>query len=169
MQVAQRFDIHIATATKYLSEMEKARLVASRIRQTGRKPAREYYLLSDRIRFEIDLSKVSDSDVASRLGKQKVRENPNENVAYEWDPEKPVIKEIVLVTRENGRRRARRMSLGDVEGRFLWGLPFPGARYKSAGQIAREAGILDPRDLEKVERLLDQLVELGVVDREAVP
>jgi len=167
-EVAKRFDIHIATAAKYLSEMEKARLVASRIRQTGRRPAREYYLLSDKIRFEIDLSKVSETGVGLRLERQKVREMGNENVAYEWDSEKPIIKEIVLVTREDGRKRAKRIPLGDVEGRFLWRLPFPGARYKNAAQIAREAGIVDPKDLEKVERLLEQLVELGVVDREAV-
>lgn len=164
-EVADRFGIHIATASKYLSEMEKAKLVASRIRQTGRKPAKEYYLLSDKIKFEIDLSEIPQSDAASRLEKQEVREQGGQNVAYDWDPDRPVIQEILLIRDEDGRKRAKKMTLDEVEGRFLWGLPFPGEEHRNAAQIARAAGILDPEDLEKVERLLDRLVELRIVER----
>jgi len=166
-EVAERFNIHIATAQKYLSEMEKAKLVASRLRQTGRKPAKEYYLVSDKIKLEIDLSKSLETDVGLKLERQRIREKANQNVAYEWDSEKPVIKEIILVSSRDGRRRAERIPLEDVEGRFLWQVPLPGEGYKSAAQIAREVGIRDPKDLESVERLLDLLAELGVVEREA--
>ena len=165
-QVARRFDIHIATAAKYLTEMEKAKLVASRIRETGRKPAKEYYLLSDKITLEIDLSKISRNDPFSRLSTQRVRERRSENIAYEWDSERSLIKEIVILEQDKGRKRVRKVPLDDVEGRFLWHLPLPSQDFKTASEIALQSGLSDPKDLEKIERLLDHLVELGVVERQ---
>jgi len=164
-EVARRFDVHIATASKYLSEMEKAKLVASRIRQTGRKPAKEYYLLGDRIVLEIDLSEPPEKDALSRLGEQYVREAKRRDIAYEWDAERSVIREIVLIEDGHGRRAAKKISMDEVEGRFLWHLPLPGQPAKKVSQITREAGIEDEKDLEKVERLLDQLEELGIIER----
>jgi hypothetical protein len=165
-EVADSFNIHIATAQKYLSEMEKARLVASRLRATGRKPAREFYLLSDRITLEVDFTAHSADKDSSRLGREKIREAGAKKIAFEWDPGKPVIKDIILLEDQEGRRTAKRVPLEEVEGRFLWNVPLPGEAYIKATEVAHQAGISDPEDLRKIEQMLDRLLELGVIEKE---
>jgi hypothetical protein len=164
-EIAGHFDIHIATAAKHLSEMEKARLVSHRMRQTGRRPAKEYFLLSDTIKMEVDFSKVAGNQEGPGLPGERIRERANENVAYDWDPERPIIKEIITLGGDGDRKKAERILLDEVEGRFLWHVPFPGGEPRTPTEIAEEAGI-GKGDLSRIHLFLDRLLDVGIVEKE---
>ena len=166
-EIAEELKIHTATAVKYLTELYEIGLVEKRTREGKYKDALEYRLKESEINLTLNFEKIIEEeskDVIKRAKIMRVKEHARDDVNYEWDDEKQKIRKINIV--RAGLRRGVRESieLSDIEGRFLWHMPYPSEDFISVEQICGKSGIKNVMEIKKILALVDLLKEKSIIE-----
>lgn len=175
--IARRFNIHTATAQKYLVEMRECGLLNSRLRKNTNRPTEEYWLAKNRFDIEINLNDMSKlTDLELKAANIYIRQRPSEQVAFDTNRTNQRITEIILLDGHEKSRIDQRIKLDDVEGRFTWHLPSPTEPAMSILDLIKKAKLplTDlPQVMDLVEKLasieLDKSVgKVGIIERKGV-
>jgi len=175
--VARRFNIHIATAQKYLVEMRQCGLLESRWRRSVSRPTEEYWLAKKKFDIEIDLENMpKHSELENKAANIFIRQKYSELVAFDANRNLEKITEIIILDGGESSRIEQRISLDDVEGRFVWYLPPPNETPMSVLELLEKAS-LSKTELPRVLELVDRLAvieingsagEPGIIERTGV-
>jgi len=168
-EIAEELKIHTATAVKYLAELYEIGIVEKRIRAGKYKDALEYRLINSEINLTLNFEKIIEEESEGVIEKAKgimVKEKARDDVNYEWDDEKQKILKVNIVG--VGVRRGIKESIGlnDLEGRFMWNLPYPSEESIQVFQICEKAGIKNVMEIKKILKFVDVLEGKGIVDVE---
>ena len=82
--IARIFNIHIATAQKYLVEMRECGLLNSRFRRNSNRPTEEYWLAKNRVDIEIDLESMQQlTEMELKAANTYIRQRNSDHVAFD--------------------------------------------------------------------------------------
>jgi hypothetical protein len=175
--IARLFNIHIATAQKYLVEMRECGLLNSRIRRNSTRPTDEYWLSKNRFDIFIDLEQMPKlTDLELKAANTFIRQKESEQVAFDSNRTHQMITEIILLNSSERSRVDQRIKLDDVEGRFTWHLPSPEDQPMSILELVKKAN-LPLTDLPRVMDLVEKLANIeldssdgsiGIIERRGV-
>lgn len=175
--IAKLFNIHIATAQKYLLEMRECGLLDSRLRRNSNRPTEEYWLTRNRFDIEIDLESMPKfEDLEGIAATTFIRKKDSEQVAFDTNHSLKIITEIILLDGKERSQIGQRIKLDEVEGRFTWFLPSPKEDPKSVLELVKIANI-PLTDLPRVMDLVEKLAnieldnshgERGIIERTGV-
>jgi hypothetical protein len=158
--IARFFNIHIATAQKYLVEMRECGLLESRLRRNSNRPTEEYWLTSNKFDIAIDLENMPKlADLEMRAANTLIRQKQSVQVAYDTHRSNQIITEIILLDSKEPSRIGQRIKLDEVEGRFAWYLPSPEEPSVSVLALMKKAN-LPLTDLPKIMDLVERLANL---------
>lgn len=166
-EIASFLGIHISTAVKYLSEFEEVRILEKRMRESKPRKSMEYKLIDPKIEITLSLKNLIEEEEKIILKKSKkihIREKKDIDASFEWNEKREVIKKINFMV--SGQRRIIMdfLELNEIEGKFLWNLPYPSEDFKSVFEICKKAGLSNPLEIEVclklVEKLENELVEV---------
>lgn len=168
-EVAEELNIHTATAVKYLSELYEIGIAKKRTRTGKYKDAPEYKLINPEIKLTLNFEKIiaeESKGVIEASRNIKLKERTREDINYEWDDEKQKILKINVIGA--GMRKGIKESIGlsDIEGRFMWNLPYPSEESISIFQICKKAGIKNSLEIKKILNFVEVLEAKGIVDVE---
>ncbi len=96
-ELSEELDIHIATAQKYLKELKECGIIDSRMRTTSPRPAEEFRVITENITINLDLSKLTDSEIERAAATTFVRGRGDLPVALELDPSSKRVTEIIML------------------------------------------------------------------------
>ncbi|UCH89947.1 MAG: hypothetical protein JSV49_04690 [Thermoplasmata archaeon] len=175
--IAKLFNIHIATAQKYLVEMRECGLLNSRLRKNSTRPTDEYWLTNNQFDINVNLENMPKlTELELKAANTYIRQKFSENVAFDTNRTHQTITEIILL---NGRERTQidqRIKLDDVEGRFTWHLPSPNDPPMSILELVKKAN-LPLSDLPRIMDLVEKLATIeydstdglvGIIERRGV-
>jgi hypothetical protein len=175
--VAKRFQIHIATAQKYLVEMRQCGLLESRWRKSTNRPTEEYWLAKKKFDIEIDLENMPRlTELEKKAANIFIRQKYSDQVAFDANRNLEKITEILLLDGQESSRIEQRIKLDDIEGRFTWYLPSPTESPMSILDLVKKANLLKtdlPRIMDLVERLVNMELDakagrIGIIERTGV-
>ena len=164
-EIARELGIHVATAMRKLAELEALGLLEKRDRAASR--VVEYRLASPRIEIVVDFdeqARAVSQDAWGRAGTVLVKERPNRNVVAETDEEGKRVRRLVFTTRGRWRAAGRVLDLTDLEGRFLWHVPFGSEEARPVADVCRAAGIEGAVDVARVLEFVEEMERLGIVE-----
>jgi transposase len=159
-EIAKLFNIHIATAQKYLMEMRECGLLESRLRRNSNRPTDEYWLAKNKVDIAIDLEQTPNlEELEVKAASIYIRQKQCEQVAYDSNHRNQIITEIILLDGKERNKIGQRIKLNDVEGKFTWCLPRPDEPPMSILDLVRKAN-LNLKDLPLVLELVDKLATI---------
>ena len=162
-EIAQELSIHIATAVKYLEEFRVGKIVEARVRKTKAREAFEYKITNPDINLNLNISNtvLEKADLAFEQSKKTlIKENVNKKLNYEWNEEQQKIIRInILRDGSLGRRVEVKKSivLTNLEGRFIWNLPYASEQPKQVIEICKRSGIDKKTDIMKIMEFIKML------------
>jgi len=130
-KIAKELNIHVATVQKYLEVFEKYSVVSSTVQQKIGRPSKIYKYIGGEIRLNMDvvINLLEEKDL-------KYREAKIDDVAYDFDPKREMIKAIIM-----GKRRGKKITFDEFEGKVLWHVPPVDSDGKSAIVISKESSV----------------------------
>jgi predicted ArsR family transcriptional regulator len=169
-EIANELKVHVATAMRKLSELENIGLVKKRLRKGTNRPTYEYTLTSSKIDLSLDFAKTSrkkSGEAVKEAERMYIRENANPDIVFEMNEKDKVITKVNLMQKTVGGLRKKvekSLSLTELEGRFLWKLPFKSEPGKSIIEICLNSNIKKPSEIKKILKLVDNLKKLKVIE-----
>ena len=162
-EAASRLNLHVQTAQTFLETLESLDIVE---KQESREKSRPYYrftLKTDRLRLDLDLTTLTDTDESAPDQKRLVRERKNAGARFVTARGGGAISSVTVWTGKGRSREERKLNLTGPQGVFLFHLPFPGAEALSVIDIMRKAG-LDDSSAPEIQDIVDRLESLGVIE-----
>ncbi len=167
-EAASRLNLHVQTAQTFLETLESLDIVE---KQESREKSRPYYrftLKTDRIRLDLDLTSLADTNDGAPDPQSLIRERKGAGARFVTARGGGAISSVTVWTGKGRSREERRLNLTGPQGVFLFHLPFPGAEALSVADIMRKAG-LDRSHAPEIQDIVDRLESLHVVEkREAI-
>ena len=162
-EAASRLDQHIKTAQDFLEGLAELGIVEKSQVFEKKRPYYRYRLITHKIQFSFDLNELyNPSDVSFRLT-QKIREKKNAGAMFSTAGNNERISQVVVLTGEGRKRKERKINLTIPQGRFLFHLPFPNAKFKTVSDIIDEAAIDNVHVLEIID-VVGFLVKFGIIE-----
>ncbi len=143
-ELARTEHIHVATAQRYLRELQEADLVGVRRRRGSTRPTEEYWLREPHIRIDIDLERtpgVSEDELVALAKRLGVRDSGHENVVYDTHPETGIVQGLLILSEQQPRLVSKRLGVPLSVGRFLSRLPIHGAPPVRVWDLMQQAGL----------------------------
>ena len=164
-EIARELGIHVATAMRKLAELETLGFLEKRNRSASR--VVEYRLASPRIEILVDFdeqARAVSQDAWAKAEKILVKERPNRNVVAETDEKGKRVRRLVFTTRGRWRAAGRVLELTDLEGGFLWHVPFGSDEARPVAYVCRQAGIEGAVDVARILEFLEEMERLEIVE-----
>ena len=161
-EAASRLNLHIQTAQDFLEAMTSLGILNKVEVYEKKRPYFRYTLEKDRIRLEIDLTKLQRGKTSGVLS-QRIRERRKTGARFSTARSGHAISSIVIWTGEGRDRQERKINLTTPQGKFLYHLPFPNAEPLSVQEIMRKAGLEEDLSPEIVD-IVGVLEDLGVIE-----
>ncbi len=164
-EMARDMGIHVATAMRKLAELESLGLLEKRVR-SGTDMV-EYRLLNPRLEIVLDLAsaaKASAKDAWGQADRILVKEKPNSKILLEGDEKIRRVRRILFLKFLRRRTEARTLELAEVEGTFLWHVPFASEEARSVANICRHGGIERPLDVSRILEFVREMERMGVIE-----
>lgn len=164
-ETATRLELHIKTAQDFLEELTNLGVCTREQVYEKKRPYYRYKLKQYRLSMDVDLSELAEADsAADRQMQIKIRERKNVDAVFTVGRGGNFISSITLFSGEGRRKKERKLSLTQAQGKFLYFLPFPTAPALEIMEIFEQANIEPDRRLEIVD-LVDLLLEHGVIEQ----
>ena len=161
-EAASRLNLHIQTAQDFLEAMTSLGILNKVEVYEKKRPYFRYTLEKDRIRLEIDLTKLQRGKTSGVLS-QRIRERRKTGARFSTARSGHAISRIVIWTGKGRDRQERKINLTTPQGKFLYHLPFPNAEPLSVQEIMRKAGLEEDLSPEIVD-IVGVLEDLGVIE-----
>jgi len=161
-EAASRLNLHIQTAQDFLEAMASLGVLNKVEVYEKKRPYFRYSLEKERIRLEIDLTKMQSKKTSGVLS-QRIRERRNAGARFSTARSGHAINSVVIWTGEGRDRKERKINLTTPQGKFLYHLPFPNAEPLSVQEIIQKAGLDEGLSPEIVD-IVDVLEDLSVIE-----
>ena len=164
-EAASRADLHIQTAQDFLEGLTELGFLDRQEVSERKRPYYRYTLARSRIALEVDLDALRKKRGPGDLGRL-IRERANGGANFTLARNEEAIGRVSKWTGEGRDRKERRINLTEPQGRFLYHLPFPNARFLSVADIMRRAGVEEELAPEILD-IVDALQAIAVIEEEA--
>jgi DNA-binding transcriptional regulator YhcF (GntR family) len=164
-EVARDLGIHVATAMRKLAELESMKLLKKKVRRGNN--VVEYNLNFPRLEIILDFddeTRKAMEGAWSHAEKTLVREKPHKNIVAEVGEEQERVLRLVFIKGRRLRSAVTIMELTELEGRFLWHIPFSSQNRLSVADICRKASIENPLHVAKILEFVKEMKRLGVLE-----
>jgi predicted transcriptional regulator len=140
-EAASRLDLHIKTAQDFLEELSALGIAEKKEVYERKRPYFRYSLKQTTLNIEVDFNALYNPDEESTSLENKIREKQNTGVLFATASNYSFFSGITIFIGEGRKRRERKISLTNSQGRFLYHLPFPNAAFQTIKGIIKKAGI----------------------------
>ena len=164
-EAASRLDLHIKTVQDFLEAMFELDVLEREEVYEKKRPYYRYSLKVRKIIMELDLSSLFPEPGHDRRADLRIREMKNAGARFTTARSDQYISNIAIWTGQGRERTERRINLSIPQGRFLFHLPFPSARFQSVSEIMQKAGV-EEANISEILDIVDALIHLGVVEKE---
>ena len=161
-EAASRLGLHIQTAQDFLDAMASLGILEKVEVYEKKRPYFRYSLQTQRIKMEIDLTKIEKKRSERDLDRC-IREKAHAGSKFVLSRDGKTINHIVIWSGSERDSKEHRISLTKYQGIFLYNLPFPNAEFLSIAEIMEKVDIgtgLAPEVLDIVELLIKR----GVIE-----
>ncbi len=162
-EAASLLDLHIKTAQDFLEGLAGVGILEKEQVFEKKRPYFRYVLKKTRISIETDLSELYDGSGKGDKSKRRIREKPNAGAVFTPAGAGQKIAAVTLFSGEGRKRKQRKISVTDAQGKFLFYLPFPTEASKSVADII-EAADLDESFLPEILDIVDLLEKSNVIE-----
>ena len=139
-EAASRLGLHIRTAQDFLEGLTELGLLNRQEVYEKKRPYYRYTLETDHILIDVDLNSIALQRSKNDLDK-KIREKNDNGANFSLSRDGKKISYVSLWTGAGRDRKEQKISLTDLQGTFLYYLPFPNAKALSIEDIIRKAGL----------------------------
>ena len=167
-EIAHELGSHIATAQKYLYELQQFGAVESRNRPGSTREVIEYQVIMPEINLRLDISSIVNKKQQAALKDAKrlfVRERQDADASFDWDDDAEVIRRIDILRRKGLRTKiVKSVTLNETEGRVLWHLPYASEEPRAVFELCQRANTTAPAQVLKIVELMTGLGEAGIIE-----
>ena len=149
-EAASRLGLHIRTAQDFLEGLTEQGLLRREEVYEKKRPYFRYTLTTNKIEIEVDLNSLAIQSTQYELT-QKIREKTNSGANFSLSRNGKMISFVTLWSGGSRDRKEQKISLTDLQGSFLYHLPFPNAKPLTILEIMVKAGL----DIDLVPEILD--------------
>ena len=162
-EAASWLGLHIRTAQDFLDAMADLDILEKKEVYEKKRPYFRYSLQTQRIRMEIDLTKIEKKRSQGDLDRC-IREKTYAGANFVLGRDGKIISHVVVWSGSERDSKEHRISLTRAQGSFLYNLPFPNAEFLSIVEVMGKADV----GMDLVPEILD-IVELlekyGVIEQ----
>lgn len=163
-EAASRLALHIKTAQDFLEGLTEIGLLNKETVYEGKRPYFRYNRLKSRISIETDFSKLYDSSVEKEKAKLPIREKANAPAVFSTAGSGQKISSVTVFIGDGRKRKERKISVTEAQGRFLFHTPFPTEDMRPVERILSEAQ-LDKTFLPEIIDIVELLLEFDVLEK----
>jgi len=163
-EAASRLGLHIKTAQDFLDGLSDLGMVKKKSVREDKRPYFRYSVSRDYIRLDLDLSEfvfVSDQIIRGI----KIREAKGSGAVFS-EGKGHSLRSVTVYSGEGRKRVPNRISLTQLQGKFLFYLPFPTQEPETIKTIAVKAGL---ENMEKcyleIFDIVQLLINYGVIEQ----
>ena len=160
---ASRLNLHIKTTQDFLEELAALDIATRREVSEGKRPYYRYTLTRRRVVPDIDFETLVAAGNGRLPASARIRERKDGGALFTTASGNDRLSSVSVFEGEGRKRKERRISLSEAQGRFLFHLPFPTAAFETVEAILDRAG-LDSGRLGEVVDIVDFLVTQGVIE-----
>jgi hypothetical protein len=161
-EAASRLSLHIRTAQDFLDNLTDLKIVNKTEVFEKKRPYYRYNLIQTKIKLELDLAgykKENPGEGLSRLVRERKENGANFSIARAGDS----FSTVTVWEGEGRERQEHKISLTTPQGKFLFHLPFPGARPMTIADIMDKAQVENDYSTE-IQDIVDELIRLEVIE-----
>lgn len=162
-EAASRLDLHIKTAQDFLEELLHLGIVEKKEVFEKKRPYFRYTLIKEKLTIEIDFTAIYDSSNEGDQLDWHIKEKMNAGATFTTSADNTYISSVSFMVGEGRKRKVRKISLTELQGRFMFYLPFPSANFMSISEIMKNAGI-EKKETPEILDIVNLLLENGVIE-----
>ncbi len=162
-EAASRLSLHIKTAQDFLDGLTEAGLLQKETVNEGKRPYSRYKQLTRRITIETDFSELYNNSQEKDKLQRLIREKSNAPVVFTTAGSGQKISSVAVFIGDGRKRKERKISVTEAQGRFLFNVPFPTGEMQTVSKIL-SAAQLDREYIPEILDIVDLLLELGVLE-----
>ena len=111
----------------------------------------------------MDIAALADTKPGESDNELVIRERKNANVRFTTARNNLYFSSVSIWIGEGRERSEKKVSLTSAQGKFLFNLPFPDAKFATIEEIMQKAGIPEEHRSEIID-IADLLIEHGVIE-----
>jgi len=165
-EAASRLNLHIKTVQDFLEALAHLEIVSKEEVIEKKRPYYRYTLLTRKINMEIDLNQLFDKNQPQGKLSTKIREKDNARARFSVSRDNQYISNVSIWIGNGRERKERKINLSLPQGKFLFYLPFPSAKFETVGEIIKKSGVNEEHILEIID-IVDALVDLNVIESDS--
>ncbi len=166
-EAATRLDLHIKTAQDFLEELTALDICEKTEVHEKKRPYYRYKMKRFRFSIDVDLSALADSSSASAARLLlEIRERKNANTVFTVARSGDFISSVIIFVGKGRKKKERKISLTQAQGKFLYHLPFPTAPPAPIKEIIGQAGV-EPGHQSEILDIVNVLTGFGVIEVKA--
>ncbi|MFC2028659.1 hypothetical protein ACFLTX_01905 [Chloroflexota bacterium] len=162
-EAATRLNIHIKTAQDFLENLSELGVLAKEEVLEKKRPYFRYHLKQTRIVIDLDLEQIRRDPTPKSLA-TLIRENENAGARFTTARRDDAITSVTIWGGTGRERKERRIKLTNLQGRFLFHLPFPKATPLSVAEIMNKAD-LEESSASEILDLVQLLIKHEVIEQ----
>lgn len=162
-EAASRVNLHIQTAQDFLEAMASLGILSKQEVYEKKRPYFRYSLQKKKIVMDIDLASLLEHRKPEGKLSRKIRENKNSGARFTTARYDPYFSRVVIWTGEGRDRKERKINLTIPQGKFLFQLPFPTAKFQTVAEIMHKAGV-DKSQSPEILDIVELLEKYGVIE-----
>lgn len=163
-EAASRLNLHIRTVQDFLEAMAMLEIVSKEEVFEKKRPYFRYTLNTRKINIEIDLNQLFDKNQPQGKLSTQIREKDNAGARFSVSRDNQHISNVSIWIGNGRERKERKINLSIPQGKFLFYLPFPSAKFETVAGIIKKAGV-DEKHISEIIDIVDALVELEVIEK----
>lgn len=164
-EAASRLNLHIKTVQDFLEALAGLEIVSKEEVVEKKRPYFRYTLIARKIKMELDLNQLFDNNQPQGKLSTLIREKENAGARFSVSRDNQYISHISIWIGNGRSRKERKINLSLPQGKFLFYLPFPSAKFETVADIIKKAGVSESHISEVID-IVDALVELDVIETE---
>ncbi|NOZ61677.1 MAG: hypothetical protein GXO74_08340 [Calditrichaeota bacterium] len=163
-EAATRLDLHIKTAQDFLDELTALDIVSKKEVFEKKRPYFRYELKKYQFSIDVDLSFLADtSSITDKRLLMKIRERKNASAVFSVARSGDYISAVTIFVGEGRKKKERKISLTQAQGKFLYHLPFPTAPPLMIKEILERADVKQKNVMEILD-IIELLKEYKVIE-----
>jgi len=164
-EAATRLDLHIKTAQDFLEELTALGICEKREVYEKKRPYFRYELQKYQFSIDVDLSALADApSVSDKRLFIKIRERKNANAVFTVARSGDYLSSVTIFIGEGRKKKERKISLTQAQGKFLYHLPFPTAQPLTVKEIMEQAEVEQSHRMEILD-IVEVLADYEVIEK----
>jgi len=162
-EAASFLELHIKTAQDFLEGLTQMGILKKEEVYEKKRPYFRFSLEKKEITIQTDLSVLYDGADEKDKSKWKIKEKINSGAIFTPAGSGQKIATVALFVGDGRKKRERKISLTEAQGRFLFYLPFPTESPQPIADIQKKANI-DPSFLPEILEIVKLLEQYSIIE-----